>query len=262
MKKLLFSLLSLLLATGVSSAFGARDHKAIAIVAEKHLTPKAAAAVREITGGEKMAVFACHPDKFREDYRIDGKKIWHTFSVGEDMKPDNLAENSLFSALEMGVNALKGDGYKKIADRDSVLIYFSYVVHFVADMHCPSHVKYSDADKPSPKKYTLGNKEIAFHKCWDTYFISEFFNVGCTDLAYLADIADAAEIARIQEGDWYDWALETARCCYDITREGEVNAAGVVPNDRQLIYKNAMFNKRQGMKAAYRLAAVLNAMFE
>ena len=47
MKKVLVSFIAVLMATGIASAFGAREHKAIAIIAENHLTPKAAAAVRE-----------------------------------------------------------------------------------------------------------------------------------------------------------------------------------------------------------------------
>jgi len=264
MKKILLTCIVLILAGGLSFGFGARDHKAIAIIAENHLTPKAAAAVKEITGGERLAIFASHPDKFRSYYLIDGKKIKHTFHVGTDLKPDEIVENSLFKAIEMGVTALSGDGYKTLAAKDSVQIYFAYIVHFVADMHCPGHVKYPNKElgTKAPKKYNLGDKEYDFHKCWDTYFLSQAYNFGTTDLAYFADIATDAEIAEYQKGSIYDWANETASICFDITHDGEIDEAGVVTCDPYFLHNHAMFNKRQVMKAGYRLAAVLNAMFQ
>lgn len=263
MKRISLSILLLIAAAVAASAFGAREHKAITIVAQSHLTPEAAAAVREITGGEKMAVFASHPDKFRKYYRINGKKIWHTYHVGPDFKPDQVAENSLFKAVETAVGALSGDGYKTLADRDSVQIYFSYIIHFIADLHCPGHVKYTDGDGcASPRKYSFGEKAIDFHKCWDTNFISEALGVSTMDMAYLTDIATEEEIAGFQKGDIYEWAVETATCCHGVTHDGEMNADGVVENNPYFTVSHALFNKRQAMKAAYRIAAVLNAMFK
>jgi len=178
------------------------------------------------------------------------------------MKPDEIVANSLFKAVEMGVNALAGDGYKNLADKDSVQIYFSYVVHFISDLHCPGHVKYpEEMGTPSPKKYEMGEKEIDFHKSWDTYFISEALNCGTLDLVYFADIATDKEIKEYQKGNIYDWALETATCCYGFTHDGQANEAGVVKCNPYFLLDHALANKHQVMKAGYRLAAVLNAMF-
>ena len=263
MKKVLVSFIAVLMATGIASAFGAREHKAIAIIAENHLTPKAAAAVREITGGERLAVFASHPDRYRSYFLIDGRKIWHTYHLDAGMKPEETGGNSLFRAIEMGTGALAGEGYRRIADKDSAQIYLAYIVHFIGDMHCPGHVKYPEGmGNPSPKKYIVGEKTIDFHKCWDSQFISEAFNVSTMDMVYISDIASPEEIAEYQKGGLMDWADDTAHSCYDLTHDGDVQDNGAVKCTPHFVTAHALFAKHQAMKAGYRLAAYLNAMFE
>lgn len=261
MKKALVSLISLVLATSLASAFGGREHRAIAIIAENHLTPQAAAAISEITGGERLAVLASHPDRFRSYYFIDGEKIRHSFAVDGDMQLQQEG-NDPISAIEIGVKALSGKNYKKISSSDSAQLLLSYVVHFVGDMHCPGHVRYPKEMTPkAPKTYTIRGIDKKFHETWDSGFLSGAFGSGSLDLVYFADVASDKEIGEIQKGDIHEWAGEIAKSCCSITRDGEIDENGTVVCDPYFTELHAMFAKRQIMKAGYRLAAVLNRMF-
>lgn len=255
------SLISLVLATSLASAFGGREHRAIAIIAENHLTPQAAAAISEITGGEKLAVLASHPDRFRSYYFIDGEKIRHSFAVDGNLQLQQ-EENDPLSAIEIGVKALSGKNYRKISSSDSAQLLLSYIVHFVGDMHCPGHVRYpKGTTQKAPKAYKIKGHDKSFHEMWDSGFLSGAFGSGTLDLVYFADVASDKEIVEIQKGDIYEWAGEIAKSCYPVTRTGEIDENGAVECDPYLTDANAMFAKSQVMKAGYRLAAVLNRMF-
>ncbi len=77
----------LIFAAVASSAYTRREHYAIAVIAEKYLTPEAKAAVNEIFNGERMALYASYPDEYRAVLRIDGHKFYHTFHVDKDLMP-------------------------------------------------------------------------------------------------------------------------------------------------------------------------------
>lgn len=261
MRKALLSVISLVLATSLASAFGAREHRAIAIIAENHLSPQAAAAIAEITGGERLAVLASHPDRFRSYYFIDGEKIRHSFAVDDSLQLRQEGNDPL-SAIEIGVKALSGGNYKKISSSDSAQLLLSYIVHFVGDMHCPGHVRYPKGMTPkAPKAYKIKGHEKHFHEMWDSGFLSGSFGSGSLDLVYFADVASDREIGEIQKGDIYEWAPEIARSCFSVTRDGEIDGNGTVECDPYYVEVHATFAKRQVMKAGYRLAAILNRIF-
>jgi len=262
MKRILVIAAALTLMSSAAFAFGAREHSAITIIADKYLTSKARAAISEISGGERIALFASHPDKFRAYYLYDGKTFSHTFKIGEDLEPLSFNPNeSALGGVELAAKALKN--YKTTAVPDSNVIYLAYLVHFVGDMHCPSHVKYPAETQPaSPKTYVLGDQVIQFHKAWDSGFAAYAFNGGPMDVAYLADIATPKQIKEYQKGSVKDWAVDNAHYCFSFTRDVEFDSEGVAKIDNSYAQKHAEFAKNQVMKAGYRLAAILNQIFE
>lgn len=76
-----FLLLSLLLTFGLHAdcaAWGTVGHRAIAEVAQRHLTPKAKAAIERYTGGTPLAEYAVFMDEVAADPRYkEPFRGWH-----------------------------------------------------------------------------------------------------------------------------------------------------------------------------------------
>lgn len=258
MKKILLLLmLSLLCAS--SFAFGIREHCAIAAIAEKYLTPKAAKAVHEILGGEKMATYATYPDVCRKTLFRDSLEVPHTFPIAKDRSCLNLQKRGAVRTLLESIEELKD--WKNLDEQrrfeDLVL-----VIHLVGDTHCPSHIsepKVSSQARPS--HYVYQKDTVNFHKAWDTMFIAKSFSGGHAELADLADVATPRQRREFQKGSPEDWALENVRESMDYTHDLDVSQSRVVVVDRPYVFEHALYAKRQVMKAGYRLAKVLNELF-
>lgn len=261
MKKILF-IISLSLIGFSAWSFSAREHATVAVIADKYLTPKARAAIDEITAGEKISLYASFPDKFRDVMIVNGVQPKHSYSVDANFKPDMNYESSTIAAIELAASKLKDSGYKN-CPKDSAEIFLSMIIHYVGDMHCPSHIKYPKNTIPkSPKYYRFNDKDPKFHKAWDNGFVAYAYPGGPVDLAYLADIASETQRKEYQKGTPVEWGEDNARCCFDFVRDVECDSNGVAIVDKRYAQKHAGYAKSQIMKAGYRLAEILNRIFK
>lgn len=249
----------LVFAAVVSSAYTRREHYAIAIIAEKYLTPEAKAAVNEIFNGERMALYASYPDEYRAVLRIDGHKFYHTFHVDGDLMPLKSKKSPVYVIMNA---AGKLHGWKDM-DPQMRKEYLAMVVHLVGDIHCPSHPKYDDPDIPKTvDHYVFGNDSIAFHQAWDSVLAGHAYPGGPFEIAYLADVATPEQRAEYQKGSVIDWAHDSAVYCKDFTRDIKGDKNNNAEVDWPYVAEHAYHAKHQAMKAGYRLAALLNEIFK
>lgn len=147
-----FLLLSLLLTFGLHAdcaAWGTVGHRAIAEVAQRHLTPKAKAAIERYTGGTPLAEYAVFMDEVAADPRYkEPFRGWHaSIADAECNSPAEVREKYRkgrdgVTGAETLTAALKN--YRELDD-SVVLTYIKCIVHMVADFHCLAHVRYTDA---------------------------------------------------------------------------------------------------------------------
>jgi len=261
MKKSLLILLSLVICAS-ASAFSSREHAAIAVIADKYLSPKTRKAINEITGGEKIVALASYPDRFRDVYLYNGEKLSHGVTFKSSSKPSTNISKSALGAIDKAMKAL-GEGNYKNCPADSALIYLSWIVHFAGDMHCPSHMKYPKEMVPFKiKEYVIGKKSQKFHSAWDGGFASIAYVGGPLDVAYLADIATSAQRRQIQQGTPVDWAMDNLNVCAPCVFDVQPDENGVIVADMAYVFKHAACAKTQVMKAGYRLAELLNRTFD
>ena len=172
-----------------ANAFGRRNHATIAYIAEQHLSPAARKAVQEIYNGESLIEHAAFPDEDRykilvelkkEEYIMvngapvlkgpDGKaffygaffstddkgKVWSTIPHGwladNDGNYINVDKGECIWAIEMYTGILiNKDKYSA----EEVKLALQMVVHLVGDMHCPSHVHFTDKRDRDDLKYNV-----------------------------------------------------------------------------------------------------------
>ena len=174
-----FLLLSLLLTFGLHAdcaAWGTVGHRAIAEAAQRHLTPKAKAAIERYTGGTPLAEYAVFMDEVAADPRYkEPFRGWHaSIADAECNSPAEVREKYRkgrdgVTGAETLTAALKN--YRELDD-SVVLTYIKCIVHMVADFHCPAHVRYTDAHNEGKFDVTFFGKPKTLHSVWDSGVIA------------------------------------------------------------------------------------------
>lgn len=260
-----FLLLSLLLTFGLHAdcaAWGTVGHRAIAEVAQRHLTPKAKAAIERYTGGTPLAEYAVFMDEVAADPRYkEPFRGWHaSIADAECNSPAEVREKYRkgrdgVTGAETLTAALKN--YRELDD-SVVLTYIKCIVHMVADFHCPAHVRYTDAHNEGKFDVTFFGKPKTLHSVWDSGVIARI-HPGWSYERY-ADYLDNAskrEIRRMTEGSHRQWFEDAAR-------DVRPSIDWVAPGDtlgEEFMAKAAPLAEQQLRKASYRLAAALNRIF-
>lgn len=226
-------------------------HDAIAYIADCNLTKKAR---------KNIARYLEHPivyySTFMDKYR-DTPEYSHVEHVGyadENLQHvDKLrkGKRDCVGEVLLAIDRLKD--YKQMND-SLVRLNLCYIIHIVGDMHCPSHVKYSDVKS---FRTNLNGADMSYHAAWDWGVLQGAHGWSYTEYQQQLDHLSKQEIAEICKGTPQEWFHQSAVGCrviYDWAKPGEklgkpfVNATYLLP-ERQLV------------KAGYRLAAVLNELF-
>lgn len=295
---LLLSVVVLLFNSEIINAFGRRNHATIAYIAEQYLSPATRKVVQKIYNGESLIEHAAFPDEDR--YKIlveleegeyimengapilkgpDGKaffygaffstddkgKVWSTIPHGwladNDGNYINVDKGECIWAIEKYTMILKNrDQYSE----GEVKLALQMVVHLVGDMHCPSHVHFTDKRDRDDLKYNViyNGKEIRYHNIWDTNILVDRYIGGPVDFAYYCDPLINGSLSRkeamrrkkeIQKGSIEDW-------CYDIANSispvFEPLPGSSITKEQLQIF--GPLGQDMVLRAGYRLAALLN----
>ncbi len=267
MKKILLLVTVLIVAASVEAgAWGKRNHATIAYIAEQHMTPKAKKKVYELLDGQSMVGFASHLDyykkemmmKVRPPHTYHGKSertIPHVFRVDSNLVSKRWYAHECMSVIEESIQNLKN--YKELDDSTRTQDLLN-LIHLVGDIHCPAHMIYDDnrdRDKGYFNVYFRGEK-YRFHTIWDQMVIDYTFAGGVADLAYLADTYSKKGIKDVQSGTIWDWGTDIAartKHVFDVESDSEIST--------YYMYDNAYLALDQIARAGYRLAKVMNDLF-
>lgn len=287
MKRILSVALAATVACQSLCAWSNLGHSAIAEVAQRHLTPRAAKAIDKYLDGMKLASVASDADKYRSQWVLDLGFVptnpddsrvkflsdfdfssplnispWsHSITVDRDMNPyptDNLdgayINNDCYYVKILSEKLRKSAEDMDPAERRKAIC---LLVHFLGDMHCPVHIVYlPDNTAKGHFDVTFKGKKMNYHSFWDDAIFKDF-PVSFLDMAYLVDTKSDKEIRQICKGDVYAWAKDSATCSaviYEWVKPGDKIPGNFPYDHRALLYS-------QMRKAGYRLAALLNSIF-
>ena len=288
MKKLFLILGIALVVASPAFGWGRVGHETIAKIAEDHLTDNARKALKKYLGEETIVTISSDADVFRAFWTIDlgfvptnpdaARLTWlkafdfstprnispvsHSVTVDKDfvsLRTDNLdgayVNNAAYYVDQYAKELREG---AESMGPEMRLRKLSIIVHILGDMHCPMHIVYLDRDPlKGTFKIKVNGRETTLHKWWDGgIFTAE--GIYCfTDAAHLADIKTEEEIREICRGDIFDWVHECAVDCWP--------AHKVQPGDELDITYSVQMRPillRQLRNGGYRLAALLNSIFE
>ena len=245
-------------------AWAAFGHGAIAYVAEQHLSPKAKSEVRRYLH-HTLPYYASWMDHWRAVPPFHPTNMWHGIKSDEKgkLRWDIHGERANGQAM-IQVKRIVEDmrDYKNLPDsvvRQNII----YLIHSVADMHCPVHVQFPKTTFPH-YRYTVKRKgkSVNMHGFWDAS--PAYKRRGWTYEMY-ADEVDKISPKQakkiIKRGDYDYWGrdiLKNTHRIYSITT-ADKEITKLTAEESAAVSALA---DEMAMKAAYRLAYILNTIFE
>ena len=275
---------ALILCVQEASAWGTWVHRLITATAERHLEPEVKAKAERYLGSSivehcswmdeirKPLRSRKHP-QFNECYPFRHTLDWHMITVDERLQiSDKRAFNNdgdLLPNLKVCIQNLKN--HRNLSD-SAVVVNLKCILHMVEDMHCPSHIFYTEFPdcfwKEGTPFYrwdcfeiTYDGKPLAYHTMWDKLAISELypeFEGNIERYIEALDTLSSKREAKMCQGSIEEWAVETAKDCrpiYDWAAPG-------ANLDRNFLLKHRKLSVQQFHRAAYRLAHILNECFK
>jgi hypothetical protein len=266
-------------AVGEARAWGPKGHVVVASVAERRLTPKARAAVRELLNDRSMAEsrlanwadYIKRNRRYRQTYPNNDR--WHYVDIpfdatAFDRDRDGHKGDNVIDAIERCRGVLADR--KADAERRKEALLF--LIHLVADLHQPLHC----ADRKNDRGGNLlaatypgdDRPKRNLHLIWDLNLVDEGLDeLEVDEYVRRQDTAIGADQAKEwRKGKVADWAWEShqlaVRCAYKDAAGKDLPLTGVVALDRAYIKKNSAVVQEQLKKAGVRLAQVLNEVFD
>jgi len=255
-------LLGLLGVSTSAGGWGPDGHKITGRVAEWHLDPKAAEAVRKILGPNRsLADISNEADEVRT--RRPETAPWHYVNNPIDQKGLNRekfcpAKQCVVGAIERFTEVLKNSGATPQARYEA--LYF--LVHFVGDLHQPLHSgDRRDRGGNDVKVEFLGTTSN-LHRVWDSGILLQ----KKLDPAILAQQLNAS-ISGAQKRAWSagtpeSWSLEAHQLARQVAYRFRYSRTGPVVLAVPYLRRSAPMVERQLSRAGIRLASLLNQLLQ
>ena len=260
MKKYLFLALIVVCAAGLMS-WGVVGHKAVAQIAENHLTPKAKEAVKNLLGFESMADISSWADDIRYDQRYKNTSGRHFVNL-----PSGLTFDQFSAAIksEAGENAYKvllqcvSELQNSSRSKYDKVIALKFLVHIVGDAHQPMHVSHAEDRGGNNINVSMGKTFAGnLHGLWDSGFI-EREGLSYKKMAVTYDTATPEEIKKWQSDSPMIWLWESYQISSVLYEEAAAN-----PDFDDDYYKDHLpIVQKRIEKGGIRLAGLLNMIFD
>lgn len=259
MKRLILVLAVLVTATNAFS-WGRLGHDAVVYIAEQNLTPKAKKEVARIFNDTTMVYFSVWMDEYRATPAYKHTNSWHSFNVNKNNEliynavPAGKKEYTGDAVYELNKILEKMKDYKSMDD-STASVNLKLIIHLVADIHCPTHVKYEGIK--SYKVVHMG-KEVSYHSVFDSGVLANTHEWNFMEYNHALGSLSKKEAKELAKGTVDDWARETAdlsKVIYTWAKPNETIGKNFNLQARPLVHS-------QVQKAAYRLARTLNEVFK
>ena len=285
MRKMAITVLFVVLSLGSQEAlaWGSWAHKFISYTADKYLEPEVKTKVEKYLGSpiidhcvwmdqiRRPIQRKKHPEYAKmQAYRPSLR--WHHMVVDKKFRVSDerssIGSGAMIPNLEKCIENLRD--YRNLTD-SAVAVNLKYVIHMMQDMHCPSHIFYTEfpdcfkgttpgteARHRMPVYYE--GKKTVYHNVWDGKSLLVLYPELGKDYELFRqkmDTYSAKQRAKICRGTLHDWASDAGKRCRPIYN-------GVEPNDhldRDFLLKYRKVSEGQAMRSAYRIAHLLNEIF-
>lgn len=258
-RSIVIALTVALLCVNSAKAWNGLGHRTVVEIAKRHLTEKAKANIERYLPYD-IVDDAVWMDKNRRKSPWPYSHHWHSYYYDAKFRHDpnmKIKNGDTMRALDLAERNLSM--YRELSD-SAVVYNIRMVLHFVGDMHCPSHCKLIGGRDDAGKVILNGKELKSFHALYDS-MASRIYGKEAThtELATLLDTYSKGKIKRVCKGDHHDWAVESMHCTNAIHQWNPNNGSEVLRDDTVELSKEII--DTQLRHAGYRLAHLLNKYF-
>ena len=285
MKKSIFvaGLVAALLSAQSVFAWGKWAHQLITYTADKYLEDGVREKVEHYLGSPMIDHCVWMDQIRRPIYRKDHPNHeayqayrpslrWHHCVVDEQFQVSDArskkGSGAMMPNLEKCIENLRN--YRNLTD-SAVAVNLKYTIHMIQDMHCPSHIFYTEFPDcfegltPGAKSRGFmpvyyGEKKTTFHAVWDGLSLRAIYPEFGKDYELFRkelDTYSKKQRAKICKGTINDWASDAGKRCRPVYD----NVEPYDHLDRDFLMGHRKISEGQAMRSAYRLAHLLNEIF-
>ncbi|NME68375.1 S1/P1 nuclease [Flammeovirga aprica] len=250
-------LLSIIFLANTSNvwAWGQTGHRAVAQVAENHLSKKAKKELEMILGDSAyLPMVSTWMDDIKSDKKYSFMYSWHYI---------NIDEGETFEEIE---RSPKGDIVKAIEDMTAILedenasmkkkgMAIKVLTHLIGDLHQPFHVGHKSDLGGNKVKVTWFGKPSNIHRVWDSEMLKSK-ELSYSEVALYVDRTTKEEVEKLQSASTVDMmneSFELATKYYAEVGDGKLGY--------RYMYDNYAVLEERIKVAGIRLAGILNRVF-
>ena len=232
-------------------SWGFKGHRAVATIAQHHLTSNTAYAVSAYLKGEQMEGVSTWADENRDPKTAP----WHYINLPLGLSRDAFvkavqeSDNNVYSAILKMESTLKDVNASADAKNEAL----KYLIHLVGDAHQPMHVSRKEDKGGNTIQLRFDNKGTNLHSLWDSKLI-DHEGLNPEEIVKTYDTATPAEIKKWEADSPIEWLWES----YQITTELYANAKPGQNIDDVYYQKYIPVIRKRIDQAGIRLAGELN----
>jgi hypothetical protein len=254
MRKQVLSIVLIVLSAALIS-WGFKGHRAVATIAQKHLTANTAYAVSAYLKGESMADVSTWADEHRNP--TTGK--WHFLNLPLGLNHQQFIDfvnqqsnDNVYGAI-LKEEAILKDLASTPEQKNSAL---KYLIHLVGDAHQPMHISRAEDKGGNTIQVRFDNAGTNLHSLWDSKLI-DHEGLSEEQIVKQYDWANETQIKKWQAASPIEWLWES----YQISSElyADVKSG---QNIDEAYYKRYIQTIHLRIdQAGIRLAGELNKLF-
>ena len=240
-------------------AWGVVGHRAVAKIAENHLSGKAKQQIAQLLGTERVPLVSTWADEARYSPEWSFTAPWHFINLPDNLNNEQFAtqvkgmkEPNAYLALQQNMAVLKDPNKTK----EEKVVALKFVIHIVGDVHQPMHVSRAEDQGGNKILVKYQGKDSNLHSLWDSGLVEY---EGCTysEMAKAFDHAGGAQIKQWQKADPVQWLFES----YQISQQLYGEAAKSTSFDYRYTPAHLPTVEERILQAGIRLAGVLNSIY-
>ncbi len=260
MRKLHLYILCLCLSV-LCISWGTVGHFSVALIAEKHLTPKAQAAIKDLLGNETMSEASTWADDVRgeQEYKTTGPKHYINLPLGLSyeafgQKVVAMQEDNVYKAVLKCEQDLKSASTSRSQKTEAL----KFLIHFIGDLHQPMHVSRAEDKGGNTILVNYKGDATNLHTVWDSKLIDDQ-ELNYKEIAEQFDTASSQQIAHWQNDSLIGWLWESYQISSTLYQEIDGSEGH---NLKKPYYKRhiGIVDLRMEM-AGIRLASIINEVF-
>ena len=259
MKKYGFIILGFTLVV-ILASWGAKGHRAIASIAEKHLTANVKAVIAGYLNGDSITDAATWADEIRDDQQYKNTGSWHFLNLPLGLTRSQFSDfitkqnkDNIYTAILKAEANLQDNSLTSAQKLEAL----KFLIHFIGDAHQPMHVSREEDKGGNTIQLRYEGKGTNLHSLWDSKLI-DHEGLNNAEIVKQYDVATAEQIKKWQSDSPMQWLWESYLLSTSLYKNIK---PGQTIND--VYYKKSIpIIRKRISQAGIRLAGELNRLLK